>query len=40
MRRTPSRSLSLLLGLGIIFSGLRFLLVPRAGAEGLAYSCP
>jgi hypothetical protein len=35
MRRTLSRSLSLLLGLGMVFIGLRFLLAPRAGADGV-----
>jgi hypothetical protein len=40
MRRTLSRSLSLLLGLGMIFIGLRFLLVPRAGAEGFGVFLP
>lgn len=40
MRRTLSRSLSLLLGLGLIFIGLRFLLAPRAGAEGFGVFLP
>ncbi|MVN78883.1 DUF4267 domain-containing protein [Hymenobacter sp. HMF4947] len=40
MRRTLSRSLSLLLGLGMIFIGLRFLLAPRAGAEGFGVFLP
>jgi hypothetical protein len=40
MRRTLSRSLSLLLSLGMVFIGLRFLLVPRAGAEGFGVFLP
>jgi hypothetical protein len=40
MRRTLSRSLSLLLGLGMVFIGLRFLLAPRAGAEGFGVFLP
>ena len=40
MRRTLSRSLSLLAGLGMIFIGLRFLLAPRAGAEGFGVFLP
>lgn len=40
MRRTLSRSLSLLIGLGMIFIGLRFLLAPRAGAEGFGVFLP
>lgn len=40
MRRTLTRSLSLLLGLGMIFIGLRFLLAPRAGAEGFGVFLP
>jgi hypothetical protein len=40
MRRTLSRSLSLLLGLGMLFIGLRFLLAPRAGAEGFGVFLP
>lgn len=40
MRRTLSRSLSLLLGLGMIFIGFRFLLAPRAGAEGFGVFLP
>jgi hypothetical protein len=40
MRRTLSRCLSLLLGLGMIFIGLRFLLAPRAGAEGFGVFLP
>lgn len=40
MRRTLSRSLGLLLGLGLVFIGLRFLLAPRAGAEGFGVFLP
>jgi hypothetical protein len=40
MRRTLSRSLSLLLGLGMVVIGLRFLLAPRAGAEGFDVFLP
>ena len=40
MRRILSRSLSLLVGLGMIFIGLRFLLAPRAGAEGFGVFLP
>jgi len=40
MRRTLSRSLSLLLGLGMVFIGLRFLLAPRSGAEGFGVFLP
>lgn len=40
MRRTLTRSLSLLLGLGMVFIGLRFLLAPRAGAEGFGVFLP
>lgn len=40
MRRTLSRSLGLLIGLGMIFIGLRFLLAPRAGAEGFGIFLP
>jgi hypothetical protein len=40
MRRTLSRSLSLFLGLGMVFIGLRFLLAPRAGAEGFGVFLP
>ncbi|MGI4870218.1 MAG: DUF4267 domain-containing protein [Janthinobacterium lividum] len=40
MRRTLSRSLSLLLGLGMLFIGLRFLLTPRAGGEGFGVFLP
>jgi hypothetical protein len=40
MRRTLSRSLSLLLGLSMVFIGLRFLLAPRAGAEGFGVFLP
>jgi hypothetical protein len=34
------RSLSMLLGLGMVFIGLRFLLAPRAGAEGFGVFLP
>lgn len=40
MRRTLTRSLSLLTGLGMVFIGLRFLLAPRAGAEGFGVFLP
>ena len=40
MRRTLTRSLTLLIGLGLIFIGLRFLLAPRAGAEGFGVFLP
>ena len=40
MRRTLTRSLGLLLGLGMVFIGLRFLLAPRAGAEGYGVFLP
>ena len=40
MRRTLSRSLGLLLGFGLLFIGLRFLLAPRAGAEGFGVFLP
>lgn len=40
MRRTISRSLSLIIGLGMLFIGLRFLLAPRAGAEGFGMFLP
>jgi hypothetical protein len=39
-RRTLTRSLSLLLGLGMVFIGARFLLAPRAGAEGFGVFLP
>lgn len=39
-RRTLTRSLALLLGLGMIFIGARFLLAPRAGAEGFGVFLP
>ena len=40
MRRTIARSLSLLTGLGMVFIGTRFLLAPRAGAEGYGVFLP
>ncbi|UOQ68933.1 DUF4267 domain-containing protein [Hymenobacter volaticus] len=40
MRRILPRSLSLLTGLGMLFIGLRFLLAPRAGAEGFGVFLP
>lgn len=40
MRRSLSRSLSLLTGLGLVFIGLRFLLAPRVGAEGFGVFLP
>ncbi|RZL16305.1 MAG: DUF4267 domain-containing protein [Hymenobacter sp.] len=39
-RRTLTRGLSLLLGLGMVFIGARFLLAPRAGAEGFGVFLP
>ena len=39
-RRTITRSLSLLLGLGMVFIGTRFLLAPRTGAEGFGVFLP
>jgi hypothetical protein len=39
-RRTLTRSLSLLLGLGMVFIGVRFLLAPRTGAEGYGVFLP
>ena len=39
-RRNITRSLSLLLGLGMVFIGTRFLLAPRAGAEGFGVFLP
>ncbi|WP_324677664.1 DUF4267 domain-containing protein [Hymenobacter sp. GOD-10R] len=39
-QRNITRSLSLLLGLGMIFIGARFLLAPRAGAEGFGVFLP
>jgi hypothetical protein len=39
-RRTLTRSLSLLLGLGMVFIGTRFLLAPRLGAEGFGVFLP
>jgi hypothetical protein len=39
-RRTITRGLSLLLGLGMVFIGIRFLLAPRAGAEGFGVFLP
>ena len=41
MRRYPiSRALSVLTGLFMLFIGLRFLLAPRAGAEGFGVFLP
>jgi hypothetical protein len=40
MRRTLSRSLGLLIGLSMVFIGLRFLLAPRTGAEGFGVFLP
>lgn len=40
MRRTLPRSLSLVLGLGLLFIGFRFLLAPRTGAEGFGVFLP
>jgi hypothetical protein len=41
MRRYPiSRALSILTGLFMLFIGLRFLLAPRAGAEGFGVFLP
>ena len=39
-RRTITRSLSLVLGLGMVFIGTRFLLAPRTGAEGFGVFLP
>jgi hypothetical protein len=39
-RRNITRSLSLLLGLGMVFIGTRFLLAPRLGAEGFGVFLP
>ncbi len=39
-RRTLTRGLCLLLGLGMVFIGARFLLAPRAGAEGYGVFLP
>jgi hypothetical protein len=39
-RRSLTRGLSLLLGLGMVFIGTRFLLAPRAGAEGFGVFLP
>jgi hypothetical protein len=39
-QRNITRSLSLLLGLGMVFIGTRFLLAPRAGAEGFGVFLP
>lgn len=39
-RRTISRALSVLTGLLLLFIGLRFLLAPRAGAEGFGVFLP
>jgi len=39
-RRSLTRGLSLLLGLGMVFIGARFLLAPRAGAEGFGVFLP
>jgi hypothetical protein len=39
-RRNLTRGLSLLLGLGMVFIGARFLLAPRAGAEGFGVFLP
>lgn len=40
MRRTFTRGLSLLTGLGLVFIGSRFLLAPHAGAEGFGVFLP
>lgn len=40
MHRSISRGLSLLTGLGLLFIGLRFLIAPRAGAEGYGVFLP
>ncbi len=40
MRRTLTRGLSLLTGLGLVFIGTRFLLAPRVGAEGFGVFLP
>lgn len=39
-RRTLTRGLSLLTGLGLVFIGTRFLLAPRVGAEGYGVFLP
>jgi hypothetical protein len=39
-RRNLTRGLSLLLGLGMVFIGARFLLAPRTGAEGYGVFLP
>lgn len=39
-RRNITRGLSLLLGLGMVFIGTRFLLAPRVGAEGFGVFLP
>jgi hypothetical protein len=39
-RRTLTRGLCLLLGLGMVFIGARFLLAPRTGAEGYGVILP
>jgi hypothetical protein len=39
-RRNITRGLSLLLGLGMVFIGIRFLLAPRLGAEGFGVFLP
>jgi hypothetical protein len=39
-RRNITRGLSLLLGLGMVFIGARFLLAPRTGAEGFGVFLP
>jgi hypothetical protein len=39
-RRNITRGLCLLLGLGMVFIGARFLLAPRAGAEGFGVFLP
>jgi hypothetical protein len=39
-RRNITRGLSLLLGLGMVFIGTRFLLAPRLGAEGFGVFLP
>lgn len=40
MRRTLSRSLSLLSGLGMVFIGTRFLVAPRVAAAGYGVALP
>ncbi|WP_197076893.1 DUF4267 domain-containing protein [Hymenobacter terrenus] len=40
MRRSITRGLSLLTGLGLVFIGVRFLLAPRVGAEGFGVFLP